>query len=183
VVTSWTTSSDLRRAAVIVGALAVVGVPGGLAWQLISSHAVGYVVSANLIMPDETETFISSDGRFVLLTCAIGAVAAALVWLAPAWRGPTSVAALAVGGVAGSLVASWIGATTGGGTATGAVDTLVRLPIALHARGLLFAQSIVSVAIIGVLSLTARSDDLNSGSARSEAPVAEPEPSASAATA
>jgi Protein of unknown function (DUF2567) len=182
-VTAWTTRADLGRAAGIVGALAMVGVPVGLVWQLVSAHAVGYVVSASVVIPDETEAFISSDGRFVFLTVAVGAVAAVLVWLAPSWRGPSSVAALAVGGVAGTLVASWIGAMTGGGTTTGAVDTLVRLPIALHARGLLFVEPVVSVAIIGVLALTARSDDLSSSSARSEAPAAEPEPSASAATA
>jgi Protein of unknown function (DUF2567) len=146
--------------AVLVAALAVIGLPLGLIWQAISPHSVGYVAAAHTVIPDQSEAFIAADARFVLLTGAVGLAAGVIVWSRAAWRGPAMMTALAVGGLAGALVAAWVGQTVGGGHSMGPVQTLVRLPIAVRAHGLLFVEALAAVALCCLFAAFAKRDDL-----------------------
>jgi hypothetical protein len=156
----WLTRRELVRGCVVIAALAVIGVPLGVVWQAISPHAVGYVVAARTVIPDQTETFIATDARFVLLTGAVGLAAGVAGWSRVAWRGPALIAALAMGGVAGALVAAWVGRVVGGGHATGQVQTLIMLPIAVRAHGLLFVEALAAVALCCLFTVFTKRDDL-----------------------
>jgi hypothetical protein len=156
----WLSRTDLLRGGWIIAVLAVVGAPVGVLWQAISPHTVGVVVGAHAIIPDETETFIASDGRFALLTGAVGALAAVVAWLRPTWRGPSTTAAVTIGGLAGSLVASWVGRLTGGGHADGKLGSVIALQVAVRSHAILVVEPLASVWLICLFALFAKQDDL-----------------------
>lgn len=156
----WWVPSDLRAAAWIVGALVVVGALLGLLWQWVSPRTVGLVLPGGGIVPDETEGFVGADGWFAGLTLGVGVVAAVVVWSRRAWRGPVAVVALAVGGLAGATATALVGRLTGGGRSSGPVNTVIRLPVSVHALGLLCLQAAGAVLVYGLLVAFAARDDL-----------------------
>lgn len=151
---------ELRVGAGLLLALLVVGTLLGPLWQAISPRTVGYVAAAHTVIPDENEALIATDARFVMLTGAVGVLTAVLMWTRVPWRGPTVVAALAFGGLLGALATALVGGWTGGGTVDGAVRSVVTLPVAVRAHGLLLVEALLAVTVYGVLVLFASSDDL-----------------------
>ncbi len=157
----WLTRRDLLVAAGIIVTLAALGVGVGVIWWAISpGRPLGLYVTPHAVIADETESFISTDGRFVLLNGALGLVAGIATWLFRSWRGPVTVLALAVGGFVGSVVADRIGQLLGGGASTGPSDRAVILPLQVHAHGLLIAEALVAVAVYALCTLFANRDDL-----------------------
>ncbi len=76
----WVTAAELRLAAITVGGLAVLGALAGLGWAAWARTATrGLVYTKTAIIPDETEGFISSDGRFAVITAVIGLGAGVLI--------------------------------------------------------------------------------------------------------
>jgi Protein of unknown function (DUF2567) len=158
----WVTRADLIFAAQVVIALLVVGVLIGLLWRVWATTPTrGLAYYNNTIVPDETEGFISSDGRFVVMTGLVGLIAGGLVWLRRSRRGPVAAGALAVGTVAGAALTDLVGGLVGGGSTAGKLGTqLPRLPLEVHATGLLFVQGTLALLVYVLCTLFAARDDL-----------------------
>ena len=152
--------NDVRTASRLVAALAVLGVVAGLLWAAISSHSAGYVLAARQVVPDESEQFISVDGKFVLLTGIVGLLAGGLCWTWRARRGPIIAAALGVGGTVGAVLTALVGRLVGGGHTTGAVNSKITLPIALHAHGLIAVEGGLALLVYLAATLMSAPDDL-----------------------
>jgi len=77
--------------------------------------------------------------------------------------------------VIGALVTDLVGHTVGGGKDTGTLDTVVpRLPLEVHAPGVLFLEGAGALLVYLLCTLFAASDDL--GNPRTSTPVAEHQP-------
>lgn len=108
--------ADLRDAAVVTVAVAVLGIALGLLWLWLAPRIPLISDGKAVFLKDtEGEGAIGADGTFALLGLAFGALSAAGVFL---WRrrgGVLLVLALAVGGLLGSLLAwrfgIWFGPT------------------------------------------------------------------------
>ncbi len=169
----WVTRAELIFAAQVIGALLLTGVLVGLLWRLWADTATrGLVYYHGAIVPDETEGFISSDGRYALLTSVVGLAAGVLVWLRRSRRGPVAVAALAFGAIAGAALTDLVGHLVGGGSTAGKLGTqLVRLPLQVHAVGLIFAEGAFALLVYLLCTQFAARDDLGVGPVE---PPAEP---------
>jgi Protein of unknown function (DUF2567) len=146
--------------------LAAVGLPAGLLWRAWSPRTVGFVYQPHAVIPDESEALIASDGRFLVITGAIGLLAAVLVWSRRAWRGPLVAAALGAGALAGALLTDLVGRLAGGGHSDGPVRSVVRLPIAVRAEGLLLIEPLMALLVYGLAVSFAARDDLGRPASR-----------------
>lgn len=156
----WFSSRDLGPAAVILVGMALAGVLIGLLWPAISPRTKGLVFLPNMVTPDESESMIAADGRFLLLTGAVGIIAAVAAWMRRSARGPATALALIAGGLLGALLTDFVGRQVGGGHDTGALNTVITLPVRVHARGLLFVEAAVAALVYAACALFARRDDL-----------------------
>jgi hypothetical protein len=158
----WVTRRELRAAGLAVLALVLVGVLAGLLWQAWTVRTQGFDIGSGVIVPDETEGWIGADAHFAIITGIVGVAAGLLAWRWRTVRGPAMVAALAVGGVLGSLVAGWVGHLTGGGNHTVVADTnlVKQLPLSVHMTGLFLVQAIAALVVYLVAALVSASDDL-----------------------
>lgn len=157
----WFTSRDLGPAAVIMVGLAAAGALLGLLWQQISPRTQGFVyVPPHGIIAEESESLIAADGRFVLLTCAAGIVAAVAAWSRRSARGPAAALALAAGGLLGALLTDRVGHATGGGHDGGALNEVITLSVRVHARGLLLLEPAIALFVYAACAMFTRRDDL-----------------------
>jgi Protein of unknown function (DUF2567) len=156
----WFTSRDLGPAAAILAALAAAGAVLGLIWEAISPRTKGFVYLPNAVIPEENESLIAADARFLLLTGAVGIVAALAAWLRRSARGPATALALVAGGLLGALLTDFVGRLAGGGHATGALNAVVTLPLRVQARGLLLVEPAIAAFVYAACALFARRDDL-----------------------
>ena len=166
---AWFSSADLGPAATILVALAVVGVLLGLLWSAISPRTKGFVYLPNAIIPAENESLIAADARFLLLTGAAGIVAAIAAWMRRSARGPATAVALVAGGLLGALLTDFIGRLVSGGHDSGELNTVITLPLRVHARGLLLIEAAVAAFVYAACALVARRDDLGVVEAESAA--------------
>jgi hypothetical protein len=167
---AWFSSADLGPAATILVALAVIGVLLGLLWAAISPRTKGFVYLPNAVIPEESESLIAADGRFLLLTGAAGIVVAVAAWMRRSARGPATALALIAGGLLGALLTDFIGRLVSGGHDTGTLNTVVTLPLRVHARGLLLIEAALAAFIYAACALFARRDDLGVAEADAAAP-------------
>lgn len=151
---------DVGAGLKLIGAMAVLGVLAGVLWLSISSHSAGFVTGPHQVIPDETEQFISSDGRFTIITGVIGLVAGGLCWARRDRRGPILAAALAIGTTIGAGLTALTGRLFGGGHTTGAVNSAISLPISVHARGLLAVEGGLALLVYLIATLMSAPDDL-----------------------
>jgi Protein of unknown function (DUF2567) len=158
----WIQPGEVRGAGVIAAALAIVGALAGFGWSAWSATPTrGLIYSKTAIIPDQTEGFISSDGRFVVITAIIGVIAGLIVWRFRSVRGPVAVLGLAVGAVVGALLTDLVGRLVGGGTTSGAVNTVIRqLPLQVHASGLLLIEALLAVGVYVLGAAFINPDDL-----------------------
>ncbi|WP_375503755.1 DUF2567 domain-containing protein [uncultured Jatrophihabitans sp.] len=161
------TRTDVIRAAVLALVLAVVGALAGLVWSAWSPKGPrALIVRPGIFEPDETESFVAGDGRFLVIAAVLGLVAALVVWFRRPLRGVAAAFGLAVGGFAGSLLMWLVGYLTGGGDSTGrAIPNstqryTAQLPLTVHADGVLLVQATVSMLVFGLLVAFAVRDDL-----------------------
>jgi hypothetical protein len=157
------TRADLRFAALVVVVLAVLGAVLGLiwmAWSPAQPKAFVYAPGKSFTY-EESESWIATDGRFLVLTGGLGLVAAVLAWFRVRNRGPLMLLALIVGGLGGAYLTRWVGYLTGGGNYTGKLDTIVtHLPVSLHIPGLVFVEPAIAALVYGMLVAFATHDDL-----------------------
>ncbi|MHA3703049.1 hypothetical protein ACXR2U_12800 [Jatrophihabitans sp. YIM 134969] len=164
----WVTRRELRAGALVVGVLVVVGVLAGFVWLWWSpSRGIALALGPHTLLPDETENFVAADGRYAVLTAAVGVLAGVGGWLWRAVRGPVLALALGVGAGAGAVLTALVGRLFGGGV-SGAVFEGQRGPIVtphleLRATGLLALEAIVALLIYGVLVTVSARDDLGTG--------------------
>lgn len=105
---------ELRRAVLVGLAVTVTGLLLGLAWLWLAPR-VPLVSDGKAVYLENTEGehAVGADGTFVLLGLALGAVWALLVFLLFRRGGVPLVAALAVGGLLGSVIAWRLGVALG----------------------------------------------------------------------
>ncbi|MEV0490365.1 ABC transporter permease [Streptomyces atratus] len=152
--------TDLRRAAVVAVALTVAGLGLGLLWLWLSPRVPLISDSQAVFLKDsEGEEAIGSDGTFVLLALAFGAVSAALAFWFHRRGGIALVVGLALGGLLGSLVAWGVGVWLGPERDVVAharevgKGVVFDAPLDLHAKGALLAWSLAAMVVH--LALTA----------------------------
>lgn len=144
-----------RPLALLVAAQLVAGVLAGLVWRAWSPGTVSYLLSggdgkAPFVVPDESESQIAGDGRFVLLSIGLGMVFGLVAWRLRAHRGPVALAALTLAGVLSSVLARTVGELLPSGSPARKVDSAFAPQLSLHALPALFVQ-----AFFGVLVYTA----------------------------
>ncbi|MET8269029.1 ABC transporter permease [Streptomyces sp. NPDC005134] len=177
--------ADLLRAALITVLLTVAGVALGVLWLWLAPRVP--LVSDNqavFLSDSEGEQAIGSDGTFVLLALAFGAVAAALVFWFFRRGGIAPVVGLALGGLLGSLVAWGVGVWFGPERDVVAharevgKGVVFDAPLELHAEGALLVWALAAMVVH--LALTAvfgpRDPEPEWGSWGAEAPGAAPGP-------
>lgn len=154
-------SAAVRKAGILVAAMAVLGALAGLVWAAWSpARPPGLVVPGGTITT-ETEQWVAADGRFAVLAGALGLLFALLAWRARRARGGFAVLALAVGGIAGGLLTDLVGWLVGGGSSGGPVNARHgHLRLVVHMHGLLFLEALVAVLVYAVLVGFAAEDDL-----------------------
>jgi hypothetical protein len=154
-----------RPAAVVALAMVVVGVVLGLIWSAWSPPGPrGGILKAG-IQADETESFVAGDGRFALLTGAVGVLAGVAAWYLRRQRGSLMALALGLGGLGGSLVADGLGHLVRGSGNTYACGTetgrcVEHLPLWVQMHGLLFLQAALAVLVYSLFVAFAVDDDL-----------------------
>jgi hypothetical protein len=155
-------STDHRYAAVLAGVLLVLGALLGLVWSAWSPPGPrALVLSPGVFVPDETESFVAGDGRFLAIATIVGLLAGIVAWRRVVDRGPVVLLALAVGGTAGSVLMALVGHLTGGGTFAGKTNSLIdQLPLSLHMHGLLFVEPAVACLLYGLCVAFTVPDDL-----------------------
>ncbi|SOD74303.1 uncharacterized protein DUF2567 [Jatrophihabitans sp. GAS493] len=153
---------------ILLVAFVVVGALLGLIWaHFAPGRPLGYVVSKDAIIPDETESFIASDGRFALYTALAGAIFGAVAWSRRGTRGPLMVLALAVGGLVGALLTSVVGTAVGSGKATGAPNSVITMQLAVHAKPMLAFEAFAAVVVYTLAVLFNDHADLGRGDGES----------------
>jgi hypothetical protein len=171
-------SSDVRAGVILVAVLAAVGAVLGVLWQWWSPPGpIGLVIVPGAIQPDETEAFVAGDGRFAVITAAVGLLAGAIAWRQRQRRGPIVALALGVGGMSGALLTEAVGHLVRGGSAAGPAGQLIEhLPLSVHATGLLFVEPATALLVYGLCVAFANSDDLGRPEPDTSRATGEPHP-------
>ena len=109
--------TDLRACVRLILVLAVAGVPAGLAWWGLAPRADFRITDAGPepIGSPSGELLVADDAVFVLVLAVVGLLAGAAAWRLRKRRGVATVVALALGGVATSVVAWQVGELLGAG--------------------------------------------------------------------
>jgi hypothetical protein len=147
--------TELTEAAVVTVVTALVGgVLLGLLWWWLAPHVPLVSDGSAVYFKDtEGEQAVGVDGTFTLLALGMGAVSALLVFLLRRRGGVPLVAALAVGGLLGAVVAWRLGVWLGPGT-----DVVARAkeagrgvtfsaPLKLAAKGALLAWPLAGLLV------------------------------------
>jgi hypothetical protein len=158
---SFFSRRELIECAVLIAGFVVIGAVLGAIWlQWSPPRPRAYILGPGAVLPDESESFISTDARFVILTGAAGVVVAMATWFRRSLRGPAAVLALGLGGAAGSLTCLLVGRLFGGGQAEGPAHTVVLSPLTVHASQFIGFQAFVAVAVYASAVLLCERNDL-----------------------
>jgi hypothetical protein len=157
---------DVRSAARVALVIALLGVPLGLLWAVVSPHAPVVITRDGAVLADyRQEVFVGADGTFALIGLLTGVVVGAAVYLWRRARGPWMALGVALGSLAGGYVAWKTGHQVG-------LDEFRRLveegrngqrfvrPVDLRAKGVLFVQPLVAVIVYVLAAGWSRFDDL-----------------------
>jgi hypothetical protein len=108
---------ELLIALAVAVTLTVLGLPLGLLWRAVSPKVEFVMTEAGATtVQADPEGFVAGDGWYVLITFAVGLLAAIAVWaLVRGRRGPLMLLGLVVGSVAGAVLTAWLGQHIGYG--------------------------------------------------------------------
>jgi hypothetical protein len=111
--TRW--RQDLPRALAVAVGCVLLGAPAGLLWSKVAPRLTVTFEAEGPSAPDleSTKAFIGADGSYLLVMLGVGLLCGAVAWLIARRSGPWTVAALAVGGALGALVAARVGVLPG----------------------------------------------------------------------
>lgn len=102
--------ADLRPAAVVAAAVAVLGLPLGWLWSVLAPAEVRAATNgAATALLSQSEHRFDALALFVLLGLAAGVLTGAVVWLLRQHRGPV----LVIAATAGALAAAWLARHSG----------------------------------------------------------------------
>ncbi len=102
---------EVLIALAVAATLAALGLPLGLLWRAVTPRVEFVMTDAGATtVQAEPEGFVAGDGWYVLITFAVGVVAAIVVWaLLRRRRGPLVLLGLVLGCAAGGMLTAWIG--------------------------------------------------------------------------
>lgn len=136
--------ADLRPGLVVLGAVAVLGLPVGWLWSVLAPSEVvrrgpGGVTTSLL---SQSEHRFDALALFVLLGLAAGVLTGAAVWLLRTRRGPVILVAATAGALAAACLARYTGEllTTGHEFGTGASGELTALAASVGSWWAVVAQ-------------------------------------------
>jgi Protein of unknown function (DUF2567) len=109
--------ADLLPAISAISLVSLLGLPVGWLWSRLAPPQESVLGQGGSVTPLLVESYHEFDGIaiFSLLAFAAGLLTAAVLWRIRGRRGPV----MLIGGVLGSLVASWLGIQMGGSFAAG----------------------------------------------------------------
>jgi hypothetical protein len=156
---------DLPLAALIVVALALVGVACGVLWHAISPRplVVEGPDGSFQLLADADKSYFGAEAAFLGVTAAAGLLAGLVVWQLGRRRGPAIAAALAMGSAAGGVAARLVGEARetnatlaracGVDAGYDAICEVYRGHLHLRIPGLMLTSAIVALAVFLALSL------------------------------
>lgn len=154
----WTTALGL------IAALAAVGAAVAPLWVHLAPRLAFRVDQPGRALPvvPEAEEYVAADGRFVLITLAIGVLAALGCWLVRRSRGPLIMLALAAGGLLGAVVTWRLGLRLGTGYQPADLQVVGKVlyqPLTLRARAALVVEPVAAVIVyLLAVGFSARND-------------------------
>jgi hypothetical protein len=157
---------DLRAAGVVALGAAVLGVPVGAIWAALAPHSsVTVTIEGAVIADHRQEAFIGADATFAGIAVVTGLLLGIAAYLWRRRRGPWMAIGLAVGGIAGSLVAWWVGHRFGLSDYRALIaqepgGPPFDRPVDLDATGALFLQPLVAVIVYVLAAGWSRFADL-----------------------
>lgn len=175
---------SLRPLVLLVTAQLLCGALAGLVWWAWSPRTLSYLLSGAqgqppFVVPDESESQVAGDGRFVLMSIGLGMLFGLMAWRLRVLRGPAMLAALAAAGLLSSLLARTVGELLPSGTPARQVDAAFHPQLSLHSPAALAVQAFFSVLVYtalaglsadGDLTDSARQIDVRSAWRRSSGP-------------
>lgn len=164
---AWS-SRPARALALLAAAQLLAGLLAGVVWRLTSPSAVSYLLSGAdgkppFVVPDESESQIAGDGRFVLLSIALGMVFGLVAWRLRVQRGPIVLGTLAVAGLLSSLLARGVGELLSTGSADRQLDAAFTPQLSLHALPALAVQAFFAVLVYTARAGLSADPDLGDG--------------------
>lgn len=156
-----------RPLALLVAGQLLAGVLAGLIWRAWAPPTVSYLVAGAegnpaFVVPQESESQIAGDGRFVLLSILLGMVFGLLAWRLRAIRGPVVLAALAGAGVLSSVLAQVVGELFSGSPAR-ELNAAFAPALSLHSLPALAVQAFFGVLVYTALAGLSGHPDLEDG--------------------
>jgi|GEM_PF-6728859 len=150
------TPRSWRPLVLLAAAQLVAGVLAGLVWRILSPHTLSYLLSGGdgkppFVVPDESESQVAGDGRFVLLSIGLGMVFGLVAWRLRALRGPVVLATLAAAGLLSSLVARTVGELLPSGSPAPRVDSAFHPQLSLHSLPALAVHAFFAVLVYTAL--------------------------------
>lgn len=148
-----------------MAASALLGLLAGLVWSAVAPRALLIVQSRGVayVVNSETSAFIVADAWFCLLTAVAGLICGVVGYLVAVRRyGATAMAGLVIGGVAGSLLAMWVGQQQGLARfrallAVSPAGTRLREPLTLGGHGALAFWPLVVGLVVGSVEVISQS--------------------------
>ncbi|MFL6137622.1 MAG: hypothetical protein ACJ74O_07470 [Frankiaceae bacterium] len=164
-------AAEARAGLLTALGLAALGVPVAGIWYALAPRVLYQVVATGRGSPvdPETKAFIADDGTFFLLTAVVGLLCGTVAYLVGRRCALGVAIGLAVGGIAGAIVAWKLGTSFGSGgfhhaLRTDPTGTTVRGPLGLRAKGTLVAWP-VGALLAFVLGLSYGPGAVGNGSA------------------
>jgi uncharacterized membrane protein YeaQ/YmgE (transglycosylase-associated protein family) len=159
---------QLRVSGMLILAMAVLGALLGVVWQAWAPPGPAGAILAKGIQADETEAFVSGDGKFGLITIIVGLIAGVVAFQVRPFRqarGPYVALALAVGGFVGAALTEWVGYLVRGTGAEFACTApggrcVSHLPLTVHMHAVLLVEAILAVLVYSLFVAFAVDDDL-----------------------
>ena len=160
---SWRPLVWLAAAQLLAGVLA------GLVWRLTAPSTRSYLISGAdgkppFVVPDESESQIAGDGRFVLLSVLLGVVFGLAAWRLRGARGPIVLGALAVAGLLSSVLARAVGELLSTGSADRELNAAFTPQLSLHSTPALGIQAFFAVLVYTARAGLSADPDLGDGS-------------------
>lgn len=146
-----------RPLALLAAGQLAAGVLIGVLWRVWAPTTTSYLLSGAdghppFVVPDESESQIAGDGRFVLLSLLVGVVFGVLAWRLRSQRGPVQVGVLAVAGLVSSILARAVGELLSTGSAHRKVNAAFTPQLSLHSFAALWVQAFFAVLLYTALA-------------------------------
>lgn len=157
-----------RPLALLAAAQLLAGLLAGLVWRFTSPSSVSYLISGGdgkpaFVVPDESESQIAGDGRFVLLSLALGMVFGLAAWRLRGPRGPIVLGVLAAAGLLSSVLARAVGELLSTGSTDRELNAAFTPQLSLHALPALAVQAFFAVLVYTARAGLSSDPDLTDG--------------------